>query len=405
MNKRISVGLMAAIVILFMTITFAAAMIFSMRLFNRRVSSYRERAVMYDKISEIDSLVRESYYGEIDDNALEDKTISGYISGLSDKYCAYLTAAEYAASKSVQEGQALSFGIRVEQNTLGYMEIRAVAPNLPAAVAGLKEGDIVAGIDELTASNTNYDELSEAMNVSEGTTLKFQINRDGKAIVADLTMQKLDDPVVHSYIMGNDIGYIRILSFSDVAPDQFRKVFEAMQRQDIRGLIVDVRSNRIGYDSVENVINIINQLVPTVRTLAEAEYRGGTTRILGSSDGTGSEIPVAVLVNEKTEYMGELFAAVLRDVKAAPVIGVTTVGHGTYQNILALEDGSAVAVSNSVLLAPISGAFNETGVAPDYVVARDAALLTDYAEPSDSTDAQYARAVTVLRALMGGQAQ
>lgn len=166
MNKRISVGLMAAIVILFMTITFAAAMIFSMRLFNRRVSSYRERAVMYDKISEIDSLVRESYYGEIDDNALEDKTISGYISGLSDKYCAYLTAAEYAASKSVQEGQALSFGIRVEQNTLGYMEIRAVAPNSPAAVAGLKEGDIVAGIDELTASNTNYDELSEAMNVS-----------------------------------------------------------------------------------------------------------------------------------------------------------------------------------------------------------------------------------------------
>lgn len=309
---------MAAIVILFMTITFAAAMIFSMRLFNRRVSSYRERAVMYDKISEIDSLVRESYYGEIDDNALEDKTISGYISGLSDKYCAYLTAAEYAASKSVQEGQALSFGIRVEQNTLGYMEIRAVAPNSPAAVAGLKEGDIVAGIDELTASNTNYDELSEAMNVSEGTTLKFQINRDGKAIVADLTMQKLDDPVVHSYIMGNDIGYIRILSFSDVAPDQFRKVFEAMQRQDIRGLIVDVRSNRIGYDSVENVINIINQLVPTVRTLAEAEYRGGTTRILGSSDGTGSEIPVAVLVNEKTEYMGELFAAVLRDVKAPP---------------------------------------------------------------------------------------
>lgn len=396
---------MAAIVILFMTITFAATMIFSMRLFNRRVSSYRERAVMYDKISEIDSLVRESYYGEIDDNALEDKTISGYISGLSDKYCAYLTAAEYAASKSVQEGQALSFGIRVEQNTLGYMEIRAVAPNSPAAVAGLKEGDIVAGIDELTASNTNYDELSEAMNVSEGTTLKFQINRDGKAIVADLTMQKLDDPVVHSYIMGNDIGYIRILSFSDVAPDQFRKVFEAMQRQDIRGLIVDVRSNRIGYDSVENVINIINQLVPTVRTLAEAEYRGGTTRILGSSDGTGSEIPVAVLVNEKTEYMGELFAAVLRDVKAAPVIGVTTVGHGTYQNILALEDGSAVTVSNSVLLAPISGAFNETGVAPDYVVARDAALLTDYAEPSDSTDAQYARAVTVLRALMDGQAQ
>ena len=353
---------MAAIVILFMTITFAAAMIFSMRLFNRRVSSYRERAVMYDKISEIDSLVRESYYGEIDDNALEDKTISGYISGLSDKYCAYLTAAEYAASKSVQEGQALSFGIRVEQNTLGYMEIRAVAPNSPAAVAGLKEGDIVAGIDELTASNTNYDELSEAMNVSEGTTLKFQINRDGKAIVADLTMQKLDDPVVHSYIMGNDIGYIRILSFSDVAPDQFRKVFEAMQRQDIRGLIVDVRSNRIGYDSVENVINIINQLVPTVRTLAEAEYRGGTTRILGSSDGTGSEIPVAVLVNEKTEYMGELFAAVLRDVVGRR--GVAAIEQRRVDDRHVLIDNCSLHILPPILSAPRLSLFSSRSGRP-----------------------------------------
>lgn len=400
MNKRISVGVSAAIVMIAITITFAATLIFSMRMFDRKVSSYKERAAMYDKINEIDSLVREKFYSAISDSDMQENTAAGYVAGLGDKYSKYLTAAEYSNAQNTESGVKLSLGIEVDKDALGYMEIKSVVPGSLAASAGFMIGDIVTSIGPNQVLTTNYKESLELLQVPEGTSVSITINRNGKALTAELVMERMATTAVTRFVMGNEIGYIRILSFDDGAPEQFKNNLDALLTAGVKGLIIDVRSNKTGIYTIDNVTSILNMIIPVSRTLVSGVYSDESVKLLATSDGSGKDIPIVVIVNEKTEYQGELFAAVLKDAVGAPIVGEKTVGHGTYQSMLALSDGSALVISEAVFTLPGSGIFNEKGIQPDYVISRDLTLLTDFSEPSETSDAQYSRAQNVLKSMM-----
>lgn len=399
MNKRISVGVTAAMVMIAVTITFAATLILSTRLFDKKVASFKERAVMYDKISEIDALVRESFYSAITDLDMQDSTIEGYISGLNDSYSKYLTAEEYANMLSVQKGKSLSFGFDVAKNAQGYMEVKAVVSNSLAAKVGILTGDIVSSVGTTAVYASTYDEGLAAMNVPEGTVVSFVFNRNGHETKADLTNEKMDSTVVTKYIVNDKVGYIRILSFNDKTPEQFKTNYEALKAAGVESVIYDVRDCKSDSTSLDGVSAILNMLLSKSGTLVSGKYADGTVKLLATADGSGNSMPAVVIVNQNTEYQGEIFAQALNEMNKTPIVGNNTKGHGTYQKVLPLSDGSAVVVSTAIIQSASGQTFNKTGITPEYLVIEQPAVLADHALPSEAEDPQFARAMQVLNGI------
>ena len=397
MNKRISVGVAVSLVLIAVAITFTAATIFSMNQFDSKVSSASQRATFYDKLSEIEKIVRSNYYGDIDDTALYTATAEGYISGLGDVGSQYLTAEQIAAREASMNGTTVGFGIGVERNASGYMVINRVTPDSSADSMGLQTGDIITKIDDLDVLSIGYDAAYEMLGGTEGSTATIVYNRSGSEETVELTRTTTESTSV-VYTKIDDIGYIRVDAMNSTTAAQFSRVItEAQTETDISGIVVDLRDTSGGYD-ISVAASMLEAILPS-GPMINGRYKDDELKTLFTSSSSGISSPLAVLINENTTGFTELIAAVVADeYENGVVVGKTSAGRGTLQQLVKLSDGSGVDITVAELLTPSGTSFDGVGVTPRYEVdAGENFILTT--PPDELSDAQYARAAEALRAM------
>ncbi len=397
MNKKISIGIAVSLIIIAVTITFTATMIFSMNMFDSKVSSAQQRASMHDKLSEIDKVARQNFYGEIDDSLLNDAIARGYMSGLEDADSVYLTAAEIAARTAEMDGTAVSVGLGVERNANGYAVVNNVVAESSAEKMEMQAGDIITKIDDQDVLTIGYDAAAELLTSgAENSKINVTYNRSGEEAVVELTRATTESVAVSSTLIDN-LYFIRIDKFSGATLTQFRRAVQTAQSTEgVIGIIFDVRDTSGGYD-ISIIANMLDLLLPT-GTMISGNYAGDQVKVLYTSDDKAVNLPMAVLVNEKTTGFAELFAAVLGDADNCRVVGSKTAGKGKLQQLIKLTDGSGVDVTVATLLAPKSGAFDGVGVKLDAEVAVSENFVRT-ATPDEMTDAQYKRAADAVRAM------
>ena len=147
MNRKISLGVTIALMSLAAAVAIVITAGYSMFDFNSRMQSLRESEVMYSKLNEIDGYVRQSFYGDIDEEQLMNAVARGYVSGLNDKYARYMTPEEYKAQMDAYESQKASIGISVVMDPSGYMKVIEVFADSPAEEAGIEVGDLIVEVD------------------------------------------------------------------------------------------------------------------------------------------------------------------------------------------------------------------------------------------------------------------
>ena len=126
MNRKISVGMTVTIVILAMTVTFSITMLLAMRLFDRTVTSVKEKESMYNKVAEVDRYVRANDYYDIDETMLYDRLTAGYLLGTGDKYARYYTASAYTDLLNAQSGKLIGIGVELAIDQSGYAKVTKV---------------------------------------------------------------------------------------------------------------------------------------------------------------------------------------------------------------------------------------------------------------------------------------
>ena len=395
MNKRISLGVAISLVLIAVAVTFSAATIFAMRQFDSKVSSASERASLYDKLNEIDKVVRSNYYGVIDDTALFSATAEGFIAGLGDPDSVYLTVEQIAARDAEMDGTSVGFGIGVERNASGYMVINRVAPDSSADKIGLVVGDVITRIDGQDVLVIGYDAAREMLAGVEGSRSEIVYNHDGTETTAELTRSTTESTSV-SYAQYNDIAYIRVERMNNTTAAQFaRAVSDADMAQGSAGTIIDLRDTSGGYD-ITVAADMLDALLPAGDSV-KGRYKGDEIKTVYTSLEGGTSARTVVLVNEKTTGFAELVAAVMGEQSRCDVVGKPTAGHGTLQQLIKLSDGTGVDVTVAELLTPGESSYNVTGVTPSYEVeAGDSFILVT--TPDEALDAQYKRACDILRA-------
>lgn len=399
MNRKISISMALTIAIIAMTVTFSVTMVMARQMFDSTIPSVKEKESMYSKLAEIDKYVRANYYGDIQDATLNDMIGYGYILGIGDKNASYYTAKQYAELLDIQNGNLMGIGVEVTKDSSGYARITKVYDASPASDLGLEVGGYITTIDGaevkgLTAANVTSrlrgeagTEVTIGYMAPDGTTAEHTINRSKYSI-----------PSVEYQMLSDSYGYIKIYRFDGTTQSQFSKAVSDLQSRGAKALMFDLRDNEGGLLNV--AVNCIDQLVPE-GDIVFAEDKNGEKTLLGSSDDSYIDLPMVVLVNKNTASSAELFAASLRQMAGAQLVGNNTYGKGTIQSEPhRMSDGSAVVLTTAKMLTSDGTSFDGTGLQVDV----EAAAKSD---GSDTTlvpvenDTQVQKALGVAKTMAG----
>ena len=359
-----------------------------------RMLSYSDKIEadgMDEKLKAIRKIIDENYLyeDEIDEDALTEGMYAGYVNGLGDPYTVYFTSEETKEMFESVSGEFSGVGAQLSQNyETSQVTITKVFENSPAEEAGLKAGDILYKVDERELQDEDLTEIVTWIKGEEGTKVKLGVIRDGKELELTATRRKIEVPTVEYEMKEGQIGYIAISEFDTVTYTQFENALDDLEKQGMKGLVIDLRSNPGG--SLETVVNMLNLILPKGVVVSTKDREGNTEEYTCDGKHEFSK-PMAVLVNQYSASASEIFAGAVQDYGTGEIVGVTTYGKGVVQQIIGLKDGSSIKVTISEYFTPNGRSINGEGVTPDVEV--------EYERDEENPDAdnQLDKALEVIR--------
>ena len=406
MNRKISVNLALAIVIIAMTVTFSVTMILSQNIFDKTVSSVREKEIMYNKLAEIDKNVRAKYFGDINDDTLLDFLATGYIQAIGDRDAKYYTNKRYLEYLNEQKGQIIGVGIELVKETGAYPKIIRVFPGSPAADAGVQKGNTLIKVDDVDVKNLTLDQTNALVRGDAGTNVTLVTNDMAGNELPAVEMQRRQYQaytIEYEQRPGESIGYIKILTFNETTSKEVLAAIEKMSNseQGLTGLILDVRNN-LGGD-LNSALETIDVLCPA-GPVASQQNKQGEKSLLFSSNMSAVELPMAVLTNGNTAAGAELLASSVRDFNLGKIVGTKTAGKGGLMcDPQRLTDGSAISYKVGLLLTKEDFSFDGVGIEPDVETVLKPEDERNFNELNLYTDTQIAKAIEVVKALVNLQ--
>ncbi|MBQ4100863.1 MAG: PDZ domain-containing protein, partial [Oscillospiraceae bacterium] len=287
----------------------------------------------------------------------------------------YYTAKEYTDLLNKLEGTKIGIGLEISKDGSGYIKIDKVYDNSPAFESGIMPEDLIIEVNEKSVTSGTFEEIATSLEGEVGTTVKLKTRRGAEENDYEITRRKYELPSVFSKMIENsDIGYIKITEFRDATTTQFIKAVDALIASGANGLIFDVRDN--GGGTLDSATAMLDYLLPEGDIISVTNKSGATT-VMATSDAYEIDLPMVVLINEKTASAAELFAQALMDYEKASSVGTTTYGKGVMQTIIKLSDGSAINITTAAYNPPKSGNYDGIGVKPNFEVKMAADSLTD----------------------------
>ncbi len=346
--------------------------------------------------------VKHDYVNPVDDHQLLQAAIRGMVSSL-DPYSAYLDGDEYDEVKISSSGQYSGVGIEVSMED---EEVVVVSPfeGSPAAVAGIRPGDIIATIDGIPVNTTTLTDTIGRMRGKEGTSVKIGILRAGNAEPLQFTLKRsrVELRSVKAELLEPGMGYVRISQFSETTGDDLDAALKDLRKRNaapLKGLVLDLRNNPGGV--LEAAVSVSDAFLDSGVIVTA---KGRTPESKFEMDATPGDAlngaPIVILVNGGSASAAEIVAGALKDNHRAKLMGRTTFGKGSVQTVIPLSGDRAVKLTTSLYYTPSGVSINHRGIAPDIELERDP-KPPSIAVPSDAPllqrDPEVKRAVQELK--------
>lgn len=421
MKNRIYTRAVALLLTLIIALTSLTSCAF---LYDDNVNIVENETTDFSELSLIDQLFRQLSLFELDDEAILNAILKGYVEGTGDKYAEYFTAEEYERFTSENQGETVGVGISVIQNTeLSCIEVINVVPDSPALAAGVQPGDyiIYVGIGEnkQSVAEIGYTMALDMLVGEKGTSAEFVVLRDGEEIEFSIIREKVVAVSVTSHVCTiagyEKVGIVKITEFNVTTPVQFEEAVDALLKQGCDKFVFDVRYNPGGdlnsikavlayfLNEGDTVIRIADRNGnETVQKIETVKYAGDYSpcNIEKEDIGKYRNLNFAVLTNGSTASAAELFTSALMDYKLSVTVGTTTYGKGTMQTTYSLEQfgyGGALKLTTRYYFPPLSDSYEGKGITPDVVVELDEALKNvNIYKITDEEDNQLRRAIEEL---------
>lgn len=342
------------------------------------------------------AMLKEKYIGEINESALIEGAIKGYVEGLNDPYTEYLTKEEMDDFMEETNAEYVGIGVYVSNDkSTNTILVVGVMKNSPALEAGIQAGDIIEKIDGVEYEGSKLNDATKVLKGKEGTTVNVTVIRDSKEVEMTVTRKKISVEHVASKMLDNKIAYIQLDSFDSGVSSAFKEQITSLKNDGAKGIIIDLRSNGGGIvDEATAIAQLfIEKNKPILITKNKSEKEDVTK---SKEDPIIKNIPVAILVNEGTASASEILAGALKEQYGATIIGKTTYGKGVIQTLYNLSDGSGLKITTEEYFTPNHNKINKIGIKPDIEIdlTKD---VNGYYETGEDKDAQLLKAIETLK--------
>ena len=338
------------------------------------------------KITTLQQIIDKYYLFDEDATKVEDWIYNGMMYGLNDPYTTYYTAEEYQKLSEDTEGEYHGIGVMISQNrSTGIITVIKVFKDTPAAEAGMRPGDVLYKVGDMEVTGMDMDILvKDYIKGKDGSEVALTVFRQDEGEYVDLKMERRNVTVqtVEYQMLEDHVGYIAVRQFDVVTADQFKAAVDDLEKQGMKKLLVDLRNNPGGV--LDAVVGMLDYILPDdlmiegdkdlVRTNTEATLlvymadKNGKGGQEYASDGHSLDIPMAVLVNGESASASEVFTGAMKDYGRATVVGTKTFGKGIVQNLIPLDNGTAIKMTTAHYYTPSGFDLHGKGIEPDVEV-------------------------------------
>ena len=337
------------------------------------------------------NLVNDEYVDQpVDKTLMMQGAIRGMMEALGDEHSSYMDPQSFESISSGLAGEYEGIGAWVDTRS-DYLTIISPIPGSPAEAVGLKPDDKIIAVDGEDMTGIDAELVRQRVLGPAGSTVVLTIARESEPEPFDvsITRGKIVIKSVTGEMLDNDIGYVQITTFGDNTTSELRAVLKDLMAQDPQGLVVDLRYNGGGW--LQTAVEVGSEFISDGVLLYEQYGDGHRDTYNSLGGGQATEIPLVVLVNQGSASASEIVAGAIQDSGRGKLVGVTTYGKGSVQNLVTLTDNQgAVRVTIARWLTPNERSIQGNGLTPDVEVE-----ITD-ADLEADRDPQLDKAVEVL---------
>lgn len=336
---------------------------------NEPLPEYLTKDVNFSLFWDTWKLVQNHYYEkDIPQTQLFYGALQGMVAAIGDPHSIFLTPEDSESFNEDLQGNFEGIGAEIGiQN--GQLIVIAPLPETPAERAGLKAKDAIIAIDDKDAAKLSLNEAVSHIRGEQGTSVVLTIIRgDGKAQKITIKREKITvKSLTWEFIEDNTIVHIKIRQFNDDTLELLNQAITDIERRpSVSGVIVDVRNNPGGY--LQSAIDIAGKWQSGAVVVSEKLRDGSEIQHKSQQRPQLAQYPTIVLVNAGSASASEIVAGALKDWGRARVVGVTTFGKGSVQDLTDLPDGSSVKLTIAKWFTPNGTSIDGTGIEPDVIV-------------------------------------
>jgi carboxyl-terminal processing protease len=369
-------------------------------------------------------LVRQDY---VDENKtsyhdLVTAAMKGMLSSL-DPHSQFMDPNDFRDMQDDTRSRFNGLGIEVSMKN-GLPTVVTAMEDTPAAKAGILSGDQILRINGMSTERMDLQDAINVLRGPAGAKVGLTLLRPSTKEIKEYTLQRVEikiqsvkgERLLPPELTGPfRIGYIRLIQFNEPTADELSKAIDDLQKQGMQALILDLRNNPGGL--LNSAVDVCGQFLPPNTKVVSTQGRVPSQQHDYSTSTVSKprpNFPMVLLVNEGSASGAEIVAGALKDLRRAVVVGETTFGKGSVQNVLQLPDGSAVRFTTAKYYTPSRQVIQGNGVTPNIRVGMTAeqerALYglrnAGNVKPDDETniiktkDPQMLRAIDALKGVM-----
>jgi carboxyl-terminal processing protease len=323
-------------------------------------------------------LLRQDYVdgGKTSYHDLVTAAMKGMLSSL-DPHSQYMDPNDFRDMQDDTRSRFNGLGIEVSTKN-GLPTIVSPMEDTPAARAGILAGDQILKINGVSTDRMELQDVINHLRGQPGQKVTLTVMRPSTKEIKDYALERTEikiESVKGAHFLDAEftgafkIGYIRVVQFNEPTATDLTKALDELQKSGLQALILDLRNNPGGL--LNSAVDVCAQFLPPNTKVVSTQGRVVSQEREYSTSGAAKErpnFPMVVLINEGSASGAEIVSGALKDLHRAVLVGETTFGKGSVQNVMQLPDGSALRFTTAKYYTPSKQVIQGNGVTPNIQV-------------------------------------
>ena len=350
-------------------------LLFSMIIFSNCFSANEDKSGFLSNIRELKELsdimdiLNENYVGEkkIDKKILLQGAVKGMLESLDDPHSNYFTKSELESFKEDLKGTYVGVGMVVQKRVNEPLTVVSPIEDGPAFKVGVKPKDKIIAIDGEATYKLTSEESVKKLKGEPNTKVKVTVYREATKETKDIEIERavVELKYVKHRMLDDKIGYLRLTQFVENVYPDVKKAMEDLQKNNMKALVFDLRSNPGG--ALDQAIKISSMFLKEGRVVS-VKSKEGAEQVSNREGKYYGDFPLVILINGGSASASEIVAGAIKDNKRGILVGEKSFGKGSVQTLIPLPDGDGMKLTIAKYYTPSGISIHGKGIEPDVVV-------------------------------------